>query len=149
MADCVSVLAVTLVGDEKRRLGERRISAMGRFLLPSLKAEWNCVGGSGGHPSPIPLGFARGFGKQGRFSRKARELAHPQLFRSMSKKQTRYTSPLKWPTRQGHLGYVIAELLRPVVQHGRIPNAQRHSANRPRTRLPCLRSATRGSPGVK
>jgi hypothetical protein len=40
------VLAVTLVGDEKRRLGERRISAMGRFLLPSLKAEWNCVGGS-------------------------------------------------------------------------------------------------------
>ena len=49
MADCVSVLAVTLVGDEKRRLGERRISAMGRFLLPSLKAEWNCVGSSGGH----------------------------------------------------------------------------------------------------
>src|SRR6266446_6616433 len=37
--------------------------------------------------------------KQGRFSRKAREMAHPQLFRSMSKKQTRYTSPLKWPTR--------------------------------------------------
>jgi hypothetical protein len=27
---------------------KRRISAMGRFLLPSLKAEWNCVGGSGG-----------------------------------------------------------------------------------------------------
>ena len=37
MADCVSVLAVTLVGDEKRRLGERRISAMGRFLLPSFR----------------------------------------------------------------------------------------------------------------
>jgi hypothetical protein len=91
MADCVSVLAVTLVGDEKRRLGERRISAMGRFLLPSLKAEWNCVSGLGGHPSAIA---------QGRFSRKAREMAHPQLFRSMSKKQTRYTSPLKWPARR-------------------------------------------------
>ena len=37
MADCVSVMAFTLVGDEKRRLGERRISAMGRFLLLSLK----------------------------------------------------------------------------------------------------------------
>jgi len=37
MADRVSVLAVTLVGDEKRRLGERRISATGRFLLPSLE----------------------------------------------------------------------------------------------------------------
>jgi hypothetical protein len=49
MADCVSVMAFTLVGDEKRRLGERRISAMGRFLLPSLEAEWNCVGGSGGY----------------------------------------------------------------------------------------------------
>jgi hypothetical protein len=90
MADRVSVLAVTLVGDEKRRLGERRISAMGRFLLPSLKADRNCVGGSGGHPSA----FA-----QGRFSRKAREMAHRQLFRSMPKKQTRYTSPLKWLTR--------------------------------------------------
>jgi len=67
MADCVSVLAVTLVGDEKRRLGERRISAMGRFLLPSLNAEWNCVSGSGGH-----------------FSESARNGA-PQLFRSMSK----------------------------------------------------------------
>ena len=70
MADCVSVLAVTLVGDEKRRLGERRISAMGRFPLPSLKAEWNCVGGSGGHPSAIA---------QGRLSRRAREMAHPPV----------------------------------------------------------------------
>src|SRR6266446_2567537 len=80
MADCVSVLAVTLVGDEKRRLGERRISAMGRFLLPSLKAEWNCVGGSGGHPSAIPLGFTRGFGKAGQvFSKSARNGAPPAV----------------------------------------------------------------------
>jgi hypothetical protein len=28
---------------------KRRISATGRFLLPSVKAEWNCVGGSAGH----------------------------------------------------------------------------------------------------
>src|SRR5882762_8874761 len=63
---------------KKRRLGERRISAMGRFLLPSLKAEWNCVGGSGGHPSAIPLGFARGFGKAGQvFSKSARNGAPP------------------------------------------------------------------------
>ena len=49
MADRVSVMDFTVLCDEKRRLGERRISATGRFLLPSLKAEWNCVGGSGGH----------------------------------------------------------------------------------------------------
>jgi hypothetical protein len=89
MADCVSVMVFTFVCDEKRRLGEAAISATGRFLLPSVKAEWSCVGGSGGHPSAIA---------QGRFFRRAREMAHPQLFRSMSKKQTRYTSPLKWPT---------------------------------------------------
>src|SRR6266404_4567323 len=49
MADCVSVMAFTLVCDEKSGSEKRRISAMERFLLPSLKAEWNCVGGSGGH----------------------------------------------------------------------------------------------------
>jgi len=80
MADCVSVMACTLVGDEKRRLGERRISAMGRFLLPSLQAERNCVGGSGGH-----------------FSKSARNGAPPVVSLDV-KKQTRYTSPLKWPT---------------------------------------------------
>jgi hypothetical protein len=101
MADCVSVLAVTLVGDEKRRLGERRISAMGRFLLPSLKAEWNCVGGSGGHPSAIPLGFARGFGKTGQaFSKSARNGAPPVVFGHYEKTNPRYTSWVKWPTRQ-------------------------------------------------
>jgi hypothetical protein len=105
MADCVSVMDFTLVGDEKRRLGERRISATGRFLLPSLKAAWNCVGGSGGHPSAIA---------QGRFSRKTREMAHSQLFRSMSKKQTRYTSSLKWPTLYNRVGIVKGH-----VEHSR------------------------------
>ena len=38
MADRVSVMAFTLVCDEKKGgLEKRRISAMGRFLLPSLK----------------------------------------------------------------------------------------------------------------
>jgi hypothetical protein len=37
-------------------------------------------------------------------SRKAREVAHPQLFRSMLKNKPAYTSPLKWPTR--HPAYV-------------------------------------------
>ena len=56
MADRVSVMDLTLVGDEKRRLAERRISAMGRFLLPSLKAEWNCVVKVAHPPPSIELG---------------------------------------------------------------------------------------------
>src|SRR6266852_6897957 len=76
------------------------------------------LGGSGGHPSAIA---------QGRLSRKARAMAHPQLFRSMSKNRSalyfavkvahppppvvsvdikktnpRSTSPLKCPTRSPH-----------------------------------------------
>jgi hypothetical protein len=34
---------------EKGGSEKRRISATGCFLFPSLKAEWNCVGSSGGH----------------------------------------------------------------------------------------------------
>ena len=43
---------------------------------PAAKAESDGVGGSAGHPSAIA---------QGRLSRKAREVAHPQLFRWMLK----------------------------------------------------------------
>jgi len=54
------------VGAEKRR-----VSATGRFLLSLPKAE--------GTVSAVREAI----------SRKAREMAHAQLFRSMSKKQTR------------------------------------------------------------
>src|SRR5208337_2349859 len=43
----------------------------------------------------------RRFGKAP--SRKAREGAHPQLFRFMSKTNPGYTSPLKGPTRQSNI----------------------------------------------
>src|SRR6266481_6608566 len=43
------------------------------------------------------VGLCRRFGRP--LLEKAREMAHPQLFCSMSRKQTRYTSPLKWLTR--------------------------------------------------
>src|SRR5437588_259556 len=82
MDDCVSVMAFTLVGDEKSRLGERRISATGRFLLLLLEAEWNCVGGSGGH-----------------FSKSARNGAPPVVSVDVKKTNPRYTSPFRWPTR--------------------------------------------------
>jgi hypothetical protein len=83
MADSVSVLAVTLVGDEKRRLAERRISTTGRcFLLPSPETELNSVGGSGGH-----------------FSKSGRNGAPTVVSVYVKETNPRYTSPLKWPTR--------------------------------------------------
>jgi len=53
------------------------------FLLPSLKAEWNCFGGSGGH-----------------FSKRARNGAPAVVSVYVKETNPRYTSPLKWPTRQ-------------------------------------------------
>jgi len=46
---------------------------MGRFLLPSLKAEWNCVGGSGGH-----------------FSKSARNAAPPAVSLDVKKTNALY-----------------------------------------------------------
>jgi len=37
-------------------------------------------------------------------SQKAREVAHPQLFRSMLKDKPALYSPLKWPTRPLRIG---------------------------------------------
>src|SRR6266404_2884551 len=81
MADCVSVTVATLVCDEKR--AARR---SGEFLRQDVSCGLI-------HIMDVPSADREAI------SRKAREMAHPQLFRSMSKeKQTRYTSPLKWAT---------------------------------------------------
>jgi hypothetical protein len=72
---CKSVMSVREKCDEKDR---RQPSAI------SLQVLQLGVGGLAGHPSAIA---------QGRLSRKAREVAHPQLFRSMLQRQTRVVLP--------------------------------------------------------
>ena len=53
---------------------------------PAAKAESDGVGGSADHPSAIA---------QGRLSRKAREVAHPRLFRWMFKDKPALYFPVK------------------------------------------------------
>src|SRR6266478_6925372 len=92
MADRVSVLAVTLVCDEKRaarRGGEFLRRDVSCCLQLRKRPVWR-LRGSGGHPSAIA---------RGRLSRKAQEMVHPSCFgRCQKKTNPHYTSPLKWPT---------------------------------------------------
>ncbi len=66
----------------------------GTPLFWPREAEWNGVGGSAGHASAIPLGFARGFGKTRQaFSKSARSGATPVISVNV-KRQNRVIFPL-------------------------------------------------------
>src|SRR6266446_4136891 len=83
MADRVSVLAVTLVCDEKRaarRSGEFLRRDVSCCLQLRKRSVWR-LRGSGGHPSAIA---------RGRLSRKAREMVHPSCFGRCQKKTALY-----------------------------------------------------------
>jgi hypothetical protein len=62
---------------------------------PSLKAERDCVGGSGGH-----------------FSKNARNGAPRVVSVDVQKTNPRYTSPLKWPARLNQNLDLVANVLR-------------------------------------
>src|SRR5216683_5812374 len=80
--------------------GESRLLPLRSALLTTVTV--GCGGSIAGHPSAIPLDFARGFGKTGQaFSKSVRSGAPPLGYSQRSKVTQVRLSTLMWPTRSG------------------------------------------------
>ncbi len=101
MADCVSVLAVTLVCDEKRRLGEAANLRGGTFPVAFTLSRVELCRRFGRPPFGYPPRLRSGLRQSRAGFLEKREKWRTQAVSLDVKKTNALYLPLKWPTRLG------------------------------------------------